>query len=242
MDKIEKAKALKRLGQKFLSRFGTSLYLVGGAVRDYFLGTTKEGMDLDLTSAADFFEVQKFLLEAGYQIAVKSEKLRVLAAQKGEICFDLATFRTEEYGKSSHQPTKVTFVTDIFEDALRRDFTINAIYYDLSKNEFYDPFNGQEDIFKRKLQTIAYPYHSLADDPARILRMIVLAVKYDFKILEDEVEAVRSKGTEWLGHLSATRIRKELAKLDLTNLHAKEKTLRLINHLNLGEAVRPFVE
>lgn len=157
------------------------LYVVGGYVRNALLGNYET--DIDLASRLTNDEIKEILFGTKYEVKETSKKLGTLLISLGEEKWEHATFRKEEYNEGGdHVPTKVEFIDDIKEDAKRRDFTVNAIYYNILKNEFVDFYNGISDVRKRIIRTVETPSHVFKNDGLRILRMIRIASELGFKI------------------------------------------------------------
>lgn len=157
------------------------LYVVGGYVRNSLLGNYET--DIDLASRLSNDDIKEILFGTKYEIKEVSKKLGTLIISLGEEKWEHTTFRKEEYSNNGeHIPTKVEFIDDIKEDAKRRDFTVNAIYYNILKNEFVDFYNGITDVRKRILRTIETPEHVFKNDGLRILRMVRIASELGFKI------------------------------------------------------------
>lgn len=186
---------------------GGDVYVVGGFVRNSLLG--RECDDEDLCSALTLSELEKKLEGSEFSIKNKNKNLgtcRIVCATKS---YDYATFRKETYEKG-HFPDCVEFVKTPEEDALRRDFTINAIYFNLKTGEIFDPFNGFEDLQDRKIRAINKDI--LKDDGVRILRMLRLVGEYGFGIESHTLKAAQSN-IENIKDLSKSRIIEELRKL-----------------------------
>ena len=157
------------------------LYVVGGYVRNSLLGNYET--DIDLASRLTNDEIKEILFGTKYEVKETSKKLGTLVISLGEEKWEHATFRREEYANNGeHVPTKVEFIDDIKEDAKRRDFTVNAIYYNILKNEYVDFYNGIADLRKRVIRTIETPEFVFKNDGLRILRMIRIASELGFKI------------------------------------------------------------
>ena len=128
------------------------------------------------------------------------------------IIIELTKFRTEKYLEKSTFPKIDKFVDDPLLDANRRDFTINAIYLDLTNNEILDPFDGVKDLFSFTLKFIGDPLTRIKEDPSRIIRGIRLAYKLNIKIDEKTNEAFKENISE-LDRLSTNRFNKEIEKM-----------------------------
>jgi tRNA nucleotidyltransferase/poly(A) polymerase len=146
------------------------LLVVGGAVRDFLSNKTPK--DYDLTTDATPDQVDR-LLPKGYNTLDIGKKHNVsfVIAPDGEQ-YEIATFR-EDVGKG-RRPESVRNAT-IEVDALRRDLTINALYYDIANDEFIDLVGGMEDIKNQRVRTVGDPIERFDEDPLRKLRAIRFA-------------------------------------------------------------------
>jgi tRNA nucleotidyltransferase/poly(A) polymerase len=164
------------------------LYVVGGYVRNSFLKIFST--DIDLASRLTGEEIKELLFGTKYEIKEVSKKLGTLVISLGEEKWHHSTFRKESYAEGgNHIPETVEFIDDIKEDAKRRDFTSNAIYYNILKDEYVDFYNGINDINKRVLKTVETPEYVLKSDGLRILRMVRQACELGFRINGETVLA-----------------------------------------------------
>lgn len=189
------------------------LYIVGGYVRNSLLGVFSN--DIDLASSVTPNELKQMLDGTKFLLREKSKKLGTLEILVADgSCFEYSTFRKEVYAENSgeHTPISIEFTTDIREDAMRRDFTVNCIYYDILRDEFIDIYSGEYDIQKRILRCIETPDYVFENDGLRILRMIRFACELNFKI--DRTTFVRAKKMAYrLRDISGTRKYEELIKI-----------------------------
>jgi len=158
---------------------GYSLYMVGGSARDYLL--KRNTIDLDLASDATPNEMKKFLPNADYTYA-----------KFGNVHYkniDITTLRKEDEYLDYRHPNKITFVKNINEDFIRRDFTINALYIDMSLH-VYDFTNGLDDLKNKIIRFIGDPYKRIKEDPLRILRAYRFKKTLGFKIEEKSQKAI----------------------------------------------------
>jgi tRNA nucleotidyltransferase (CCA-adding enzyme) len=138
-----------------LREAGFEAYLVGGCVRDLFLGRTPK--DWDITTNAKPEDIQRVFPDSYYTndfgtVGVKNEtedeRLKVI---------EVTPYRTESGYSNKRHPDSVAFGDNLEEDLARRDFTINAIAYDDAKGLLIDPYNGQKDIELKVLRTVGVP-------------------------------------------------------------------------------------
>ncbi|ONN26767.1 tRNA nucleotidyltransferase [Thermosipho affectus] len=190
----------------------TPVYVVGGFVRDLFLGI--KNFDIDLVVEGNGIEFARY---ASKQLGVKMvEHEKFLTASlffKDGFRIDIATARTEYYDKPAELP-KVD-VSTIKKDLYRRDFTINAMAIKLNSGEFgtlYDFFGSRKDLENKIIRVL----HKLSfiEDPTRIIRAVRFEQRFDFKI-EDETLEILKETLEgnYLEKVTGQRIRQELEKI-----------------------------
>ena len=207
----ERVPAAAEIGRLF-ERHGHELALVGGPVRDVFLG--QRPGDLDLTTDAtpeQVLAVTKRWADKTWTIGIA---FGTVGLRKGNLVFEITTYRSEQYERSSRRPD-VQYGRSLEEDLGRRDFTINAMAARLPGYEFVDPFGGLDALREKALRTPGPPEQSFGDDPLRILRAARFAAKLGFAVAPE----VRAAMTEQAGRLeivSAERVTSELTKLMLT--------------------------
>jgi poly(A) polymerase len=200
------------LGELF-ARAGHELALVGGSVRDVFLGGRPEG-DLDMTTDA----VPERVLAITRKWADKTWTVGIdfgtVGLRKGDDIFEITTYRSESYGPRSRKPD-VRYGTSLEEDLARRDFTINAMAARLPSYELVDLFGGLAALRERVIRTPGRPEDSFSDDPLRIMRAARFAARLGFTVADDVLAAMGTQASR-LQIVSAERITDELTKLMLT--------------------------
>lgn len=207
---------LLRLSDRFRAR-DHALYLVGGTVRDAFLGRRATDYDFATDAGpADTLEIVKPVAQA---VWLQGFEFGTVGVQIDDIRMEITTFRTERYEADSRHP-EVAFTPDIEVDLSRRDFTINAMAVRLPEKEAIDPFDGLSDLKAKLIRTPIEPDASFADDPLRMLRAFRFASQLGFKIAPEVMGSIeRSK--EKLATISAERIRDELSRLLLGSFAAE---------------------
>ena len=224
----------RELGERFRAA-GHELYLVGGAVRDLFLGRAREDQELDFATDATPHETIRVLrgwADALYMVGVR---FGTVGARKDGRRLEITTFREEVYPEDQRKPA-VTFARDIRTDLSRRDFTINAMAVRLPEGTFLDPFGGLRDLAAKRLDTPLEPEVSFADDPLRMLRAARFASQLEVVPAPRVVEAMR-RMKDRIRIVSAERIQEELSKL---LLGAKpSRGLELIVETGLAEEFLP---
>ena len=207
----ERVPAAAGIGRLFAAR-GHELALVGGPVRDVFLG--QQPGDLDLTTDATPDQVLELVRPWADKTWTVGIAFGTVGLRKGNSVFEITTYRSEQYGRTSRKPD-VQYGTSLEEDLGRRDFTVNAMAARLPGYEFTDPFGGFEALKEKVLRTPGPAERSFDDDPLRILRAARFAAQLGFTVAPE----VRAAMTEQAGRLkivSAERITAELTKLMLT--------------------------
>ena len=209
---IGRVPAVGDLGRLF-ARSGFELALVGGPVRDIFLGELLGAGDLDLTTNATPEQVLALVTDWADATWTVGIAFGTIGLRKGRAMFEITTYRSESYSERSRKPA-VAYGSSLEEDLSRRDFTINAMAVRLPGIEFVDLFGGLTALRDRQLRTPGRPVDSFSDDPLRILRAARFTAKLGVSVVDD----VRAAMTEMRGRLeivSAERITGELTKLML---------------------------
>ena len=203
---------------------GKSIYVVGGVVRDLLMKkTAKDCLDIDLTGNLTYEEVKQFLANNKIKYEVKNRKLEVIGFKVGEErSYEYARLRKEEYlEKDTHTPSKVSFVDEVTEDAKRRDFTVNSVYYDRHSNSILDPVGGVCDIRTKTLNPVLGE-DSFQVDPARIIRFIEVVARHELNV-SDEIWDWAKKYAKDVELLSEARLRKECLRLFHEEKYENEK-------------------
>src|SRR6201996_8934245 len=166
------------LGDLF-SRAGHELALVGGPVRDVFLGGRPK--DLDLTTDAVPERVLEIIRAWADKTWTVGIEFGTVGLRKADDIFEITTYRSEAYDRSSRKP-EVKYGTSLVADLERRDFTINAMAARLPSFELVDPFGGLEALREKVIRTPGRPEDSFSDDPLRILRAARFAARLGFTV------------------------------------------------------------
>lgn len=187
-------------------KHGFSLYLVGGASREFLLGEQISEFDCATDATAD--EMESFLIDANFVF----RKYGTVTHKVDGHRFEITTLRKEAGYINYRYPDKITFVKTIGEDYVRRDFTINAIYIDARQN-IYDFAGGQKDLKQKVLRMIGDPYVRLKEDPLRIIRGLRFVAKLKLTIDEDLSKAIFNT-KDLLGKLNKEKILFEYKKVN----------------------------
>jgi len=197
-----------KLGTLFVDA-GFELALVGGPVRDAFLG--RESLDLDFTTSArpdDILAIIKPHVDATWDVG---REFGTIAARIGDQHIEITTYRADSYDHLTRKPT-VEFGDSLTDDLKRRDFSVNAMALRLPEGVFVDPFNGLKDLLGGTLRTPTDPSISFGDDPLRMMRGARFASQVGFEIEPETFDAMCAMAST-IEIVSAERIQVELAKL-----------------------------
>jgi poly(A) polymerase len=188
-----------------LQAAGFEAFWVGGCVRDVLLG--REPSDYDIATNARPEQSEKLFPK----IVPVGKQFGVLLVVEGGHQFQIATFRAEADYKDGRRPETIRFA-DAREDAIRRDFTVNGLFFDPIANQLHDWVGGEKDLREKIIRTIGSPDERFAEDHLRLLRAIRFAAQLGFEI-EGQTFAAVQKHTDKIRLVSAERIRDELLKL-----------------------------
>jgi len=202
--------AAAELGRLF-ARHGHELALVGGSVRDAFLG--RRPGDLDLTTDARPEQVLELTTGWADSAWAAGMAFGTVGLRKGRVVVEITTYRSEHYLPESRKPA-VSYGTSLEEDLARRDFTVNAMAARLPSYELVDLFGGLGDLAARLLRTPGRPEDSLSDDPLRALRAARFAAQLGFSVAP-QLAVAMTRLAPRLSIVSAERISGELSKLML---------------------------
>jgi poly(A) polymerase len=188
-----------------LQKTGFAAFWVGGCVRDFLLG--REPQDFDIATDARPEQVEKLFQKT---IPV-GKKFGVMVVVENGQQFQVATFRAEADYRDGRHPEKVVFA-NAEADALRRDFTVNGLFYDPLTQKTHDWVGGEKDLRAKIIRTIGSPEERFGEDHLRMLRAIRFAAQLGFEIEPETLTAIKSHASK-IKAISAERIRDELLKL-----------------------------
>ena len=198
------------LGRIF-TEAGHEISLVGGPVRDAFLG--RKSPDLDFTTSATPDETLAILkphVDAHWDIG---RAFGTIGARMGDETIEITTYRADKYDLDSRKP-EVAFGKSLEDDLFRRDFTVNSMALRLPDKVFVDPFKGLQDLLDGILRTPGKPEDSFSDDPLRMMRGARFASQLGFEIEPATFEAMQAMADR-IEIISAERVQVELTKLIL---------------------------
>ncbi len=218
-----------------LHRAGFEAYLVGGAVRDMVCGIRPK--DFDVATAATPEQVQKLFRRS----RIIGRRFRIVHVYIGNEIIEVSTFRSgrkvrqNEHGRIMHDNTYGT----VLQDALRRDFTCNALYYNHKTQEILDFHNGLEDIGQRRLVMIGNAAERYQEDPVRILRAVRLSGKLGFTADRATAEPI-SDNLHLLKKEPSARLFDEIVKILFSG--AALGCLKQFDTLGIRKGVHPLLD
>ncbi len=214
---------------------GRELALVGGPVRDAFLG--RQVTDLDFTTDAEPDEVLALVTPISDAQWDVGRRFGTIAARIAGQTVEITTYRTDSYDAASRKPA-VVFGHSLEDDLARRDFTINAMALRLPERVLIDPAGGLEDLLAARITTPGAPEVSFGDDPLRMLRAARFTSQLGFTADENTVRAMHELAAR-LEVVSVERIADELRKLLLTD--DPVPGIRLLVDTGIAQLVLPEV-
>jgi poly(A) polymerase len=245
------ADALKVLYR--LRQFNHVAYLVGGSVRDLLLARTPK--DFDIGTSAHPYQVKRLFRNCW----IIGRRFRLAHVKFGTKVIEVATFRRQIPAGTEEEPVPVppvppapidpmddadllvhhdnTFGTPE-EDAFRRDFTLNALFYDIESRSIIDYVGGLEDIRASIIRCIGVPEERFQEDPVRMLRAVALAARLDFTIDRPILQAIERYHGE-LARSAPPRLMEEIYKV--LRAGSAEKTFRGLVETGLLAAIAPEV-
>lgn len=213
---------------------GHRAYLVGGCVRDRLMGNPPQDFDVATDAPPDqvlaYFPCSD---RVGAHFGV------VLVHDDTGSQVEVATFRSDFSYRDGRRPDRVKFETDPREDALRRDFTINALFEDPTTGEVLDYTGGRDDLAARTIRAIGEPERRFREDHLRMLRAVRFAARLEFSIEPSTLAAIR-EFAPLVSDISAERVRGELVRI-LTEGHSK-RGMELLDETALLAVILPEVK
>ena len=221
---------------------GHEAYLVGGCIRDLLLGLHPK--DFDVATSASPEEIRSLFRNS----RIIGRRFKLIHVVFGREVIEVATFRAshdadsdDHHRDKSHHSDSGRILRDnvygsLEDDAIRRDFTINALYYTTEDFSIHDFCNGQRDIDQKVIRLIGDPVRRYHEDPVRMLRAVRFAAKLDFTIEESTAAPIRELGS-LLSDIPSARLFDESLKLFLSG-HGR-KTLQFLQDYDLFATLFP---
>jgi poly(A) polymerase len=215
-----------------LRQAGHVAYFAGGCVRDILRGETPK--DFDVATDARPEVVQK-LFPRTYAVGAH---FGVIVVLEDAFQFEVATFRADDAYIDGRRPVSVHFASPE-EDAKRRDFTINGMFYDAEKEQVIDYVEGRRDLDGKRIRAIGNPAERFAEDRLRMLRAVRFATVLGFEIDAMTWDALTANASE-ITRISAERIREELVRIFLSS--NRVRGWDLLDQSGLMRAIFPELE
>jgi len=174
----------------------TPLYVVGGSVRDFLLGLRKSKLDLDVCAPLSPELVAPLAERCGFSVRAVYKRTGTMKLADGagnEL--EYAAFRSDKYVRGEHTPSEIFFTDDISLDAKRRDFTMNAVYYDIQKEKFVDPLEGMLAIKEKRISTVRGAEKVFGEDGLRLLRLARQAGQLGFSPDEECFQGAKNNAS-----------------------------------------------
>ncbi len=221
-----------------MQKAGFEAYLVGGCVRDLIL--KREPKDWDITTNAKPEEIQSLFEHTYYEntygtVGVVNDDTEDLVLKNIEV----TPYRLEAKYSDSRHPDAVFFSDKLEDDLKRRDFTMNAIAFDPSKNELVDLYKGQEDIKNKIIRTVGDPKERFLEDGLRVLRAVRFKAELGFEIEEKTKQAILDTG-HILKDISNERIKDEFVKIVMSK--NPMKAIETTSELDILKYIIPELE
>ncbi len=199
-----------------LEKAGFEAYLVGGCVRDLYRNVAPK--DWDVTTSAKPDEIIALFPKTFYEndygtVGVVNEDIHEDDKERGSMrVVEVTPYRKETSYSNFRHPDEVSFSGKLGDDLLRRDFTMNAIAYDVSKKEIVDPYDGESDIERHLIKSVGKADDRFHEDALRVLRAVRFGAELGFAIEMETMNAV-VKFAHRLEHIAGERIREEFSKI-----------------------------
>ncbi len=230
----EEVKGVSRV----LGASGFENFLVGGCVRDLVIG--RKPKDWDIATNAMPEDIIKLFPKTFYEneygtVGVVNET----AEDETLHTVEVTPYRLESGYSDFRRPDKVKWGKTIEDDLARRDFSMNALAYDIETEKLLDPFGGKADITKKLIRTVGKPEDRFGEDALRMFRALRLASELNFAI-EHDTQAAIAKQAQLLAHISRERVRDEFTKIIMSDTPAL--ALDLAARLGLLKFISPEFE
>ncbi len=218
-----------------LRKAGFTAYWAGGCVRDLLLGRVPK--DYDVATDARPEQVRELFGHRRTLAVGEAFGVIVVLGPRGAGQVEVATFRRDDRYSDGRHPDRVYFSNDR-QDALRRDFTINGLFYDPDGDRVIDYVGGREDLQRGIIRAIGNPFDRFAEDKLRMLRAVRFAAVFGFAIEEQTLAAIREMASQ-ITTVSAERIAGEMElALQCDNRAA---AVEMLLHTGLADAVLPEI-
>lgn len=205
-------KNIRTISQK-LKTLNKKLYIVWGFCREKIMWLDNDWWDIDLVTDATPDEMKK-VLKIVWDIW---QKYWTCIVSEWDETFEITTFRKDIGTINNRKPAKVVFTDSLEKDSLRRDFTMNSIYFDVDTESFIDPNGGIKDTQNRVIRFVWEASDRLNEDALRLLRYVRLKYKYNLKDASKDYSEIFKKQVHLLNKLPVERLRQEFDKILIWN-------------------------
>ena len=220
------------------------LYVVGGAVRNFLIDGSLS-TDIDLAGAIPVEQFVKALNDFGIKENAIYPRTGTVMFSDGVYHYEYTAFRRDKYLGGEHLPEHIEFTEDINEDALRRDFKCNAIYYDVQKDKIIDLLGGIEDIKNKTLSTVCEPDKVFSVDGLRLMRLARFAGELNFQPTYSVIQSAKKYADNILD-ISPERIFNELkmiliadCKYTFSDPIGHYNALKILDHTRVLDKILP---
>ncbi len=197
----------------------TPLYVVGGSVRDFLARKKPAFYDYDICAPLSSDEFCTIATACNFTIkSIFKSTGTVKLKDDAGVEYEYSCFRSDKYVRGKHVPDEIFFTDDISLDAKRRDFTANAVYYHIQKDQFVDPLNGIPAIAEKRLTTVDLPEKVFGEDGLRLMRLARQTAQLGFTPDEACLTGAK-KNAQLIQDITSERIYAELTAI----LHAEDK-------------------
>lgn len=193
-----------------LKNAGYIAYFAGGWVRDHLLNHPSDDIDIATNATPDIIQA---LFAKTIPVGINFG-IVIVVIDKHE--FEVATFRRDLEYQDGRRPSKIEY-TEEKEDAKRRDFTINGLFYDPIEKKLFDYVEGKVDLEHKLIKAIGNPHERISEDRLRMIRAIRYATRFSFTIEKKTKEAILAHNTELFPHVAIERVYQELNKMHSYN-------------------------
>jgi len=209
-----------------LEKAGFEAFLVGGCVRDLIMG--RDSKDWDITTNAKPEEIIPLFEKTIYEntfgtvgivfedVSPETPNLEPITSNLKPIIVEVTPYRTEAKYSDFRHPDEVKFSDNIEDDLKRRDFTINAMAFNISKGQIIDFYKGQQDIKDKIIRAVGNPNDRFQEDALRMLRAIRFSTQLDFVVSHETMQAIVDNA-RLIENVSSERIRDEFTKIIMSD-------------------------
>ena len=233
---------------KLLQSKGFQAFWVGGIVRNILLKRNSDNVDIATDAKPD--EIENIFSQAGFNTKIIGKQFGSIIVIIDSVLVEITTFRSEGRYSDKRHPDRVEFIGDYLKDAKRRDFTVNALYFDPVKKELFDPANGLKDLKGQLLRFVGDPKKRIDEDALRMLRGVRLATQLGgfsagggpasgWKLEKNSFAAIKTRA-KYIQGISGERVKAELDKILLSENRAKG--LRLLQAIGLLKFISPELD